>query len=126
MGDMAEYYDDREDGSKEELQRLFGMGAAWQHKYVYQETPHLIYQNKLMDQGLTLEQRSDMAYEQYIKNGNMKVKQTCVCPSCGVEFIKGSYQQRFCKVKLKMQSSCKDFFHNFVNVKRREKAKEYA
>lgn len=81
-------------------------------------TTHLIYQNKLMDSGMTGDQRRAVASELYHLNAAKKVKECCICPSCGDEFIKGSYQQKFCKSKIKGRSSCKDFFHNFVNPSR--------
>ena len=80
--------------------------------------PHLIYQNKLMEAGMNGDKRRAVASELYHVNTAKKVKDACICPSCGGEFIKASYQQKFCKSKIKGRSSCKDFFHNFVNPSR--------
>lgn len=120
MGNIADYYDDR-DGSKEELYDLLFRNKRYTQHKTEQHTNHLIYQNKLMNDGLDYEQRKNLAYDVYNTNIKKKVKDNCTCPSCGVSFVKSSYQQKFCKSKVKGKSSCKDFFHNFVNVQRMER-----
>lgn len=114
---MADYCDESMEGAiaKQEFMAIWN-----RHKVstLNEYTPHLIYQNHLMDAGLNLKKRQSIASEMYHVNTNKKVKDDCICPSCGAEFIKISYQQKFCKSKVKGKSSCKDFFHNFVNPSR--------
>lgn len=53
----------------------------------------------------------------YKINKEKKVGDTCVCPSCGTEFVKSHYQQAFCKSKPKTQ--CKDKYWNTVTPSKR-------
>ena len=46
-----------------------------------------------------------------------KVGETCICPSCGTEFIKTNYQQAFCKSK--SGSICKDKYWNTITPNKR-------
>jgi len=50
--------------------------------------------------------------EKYKISKSAKVGETCICPSCGTEFIKTSYQQAFCKTK--GGTVCKDKYWNTV------------
>lgn len=50
--------------------------------------------------------------KQYRLNKNSKIGNRCKCPSCGAEFIKSHYQQKFCKTKKGTQ--CKDKYWNTV------------
>ena len=50
--------------------------------------------------------------EKYNKSKSAKVGDTCICPSCGTEFVKTSYQQAFCKTK--GGTVCKDKYWNTV------------
>jgi len=52
--------------------------------------------------------------ELYSFNKNAKVGEVLNCPRCGTEFIKGNYQQAFCKSKDK--TKCKDKYWNIVIV----------
>ena len=117
MGDMSEYYDDRDFDAKEDLQRMFGLGENYKTRYEYssRNPKHLIYQNKLMDDGIGHDERVSMCAEQFNKNSIMKVGDKMNCPSCNIEFTKTHYQQKFCKSKVKGKSSCKDFFYNFAS-----------
>jgi hypothetical protein len=45
-----------------------------------------------------------------------KVGQTCKCPSCVKDFVKKSYQQKFCSNK--GGGNCKDTYWNTVDPKR--------
>lgn len=47
-----------------------------------------------------------------------KVGTICICPSCGTEFKKESYQQAFCLTK--PLTSCKDFYWNAVKPTRKD------
>ena len=48
----------------------------------------------------------------YKLNKVASVGDTCICPSCGSEFVKKSYQQAFCKSK--SGTKCKDKYWNTV------------
>lgn len=49
---------------------------------------------------------------QYEFNKNAKVGEMITCPSCGKEFKKKSYQQKFDNTK------CKDYYHNMTNFEK--------
>lgn len=53
----------------------------------------------------------------YKASKSAKVGDTCICPSCGTEFIKENYQQAFCKTKGK--TVCKDKYWNTVTPEKR-------
>jgi len=53
----------------------------------------------------------------YNLNKASKVGSECICPSCQVSFIKGSYQQVFCKSK--DGTKCKDKYWNTVDPNKR-------
>lgn len=53
----------------------------------------------------------------YSENKLKKVGDKCICPSCLTSFIKGSYQQVFCKTKV--GTYCKDQYWNKVDPKKR-------
>ncbi len=53
----------------------------------------------------------------YLVNKSKKVGDSCVCPSCLVSFVKGSYQQIFCRTKA--GTYCKDQYWNKVDPKKR-------
>ena len=53
----------------------------------------------------------------YLENKQKKVGNNCICPSCLTSFIKGSYQQVFCKTKV--GTYCKDQYWNKVDPKKR-------
>lgn len=53
----------------------------------------------------------------YKASKSAKVGDTCICPSCGTEFIKENYQQAFCKTKSK--TICKDKYWNTVTPNKR-------
>lgn len=55
--------------------------------------------------------------ERYKKSKSAKVGETCICPSCGTEFVKTSYQQAFCKTK--GGTVCKDKYWNTVTPTKR-------
>lgn len=57
---------------------------------------------------------------QYELNKKAKVGDTIVCPSCGRQFKKKSYQQAFCSNK--GRNNCKDSYHNRANDKRLARA----
>ena len=57
----------------------------------------------------------------YEKNKNAKVGDNCVCPTCKSEFVKNSYQQKFCRTKL--GTECKDMFWNAIQYKENLKRK---
>jgi uncharacterized FlgJ-related protein len=48
----------------------------------------------------------------YELNKSSKVGTDCVCPSCGKNFTKASYQQAFCKTR--GGTKCKDKYWNTV------------
>lgn len=50
-------------------------------------------------------------------NKSAKVGELCICPACGVEFIKETYQQVFCKTK--GGTVCKDRYWNTVTPTKR-------
>ncbi len=50
--------------------------------------------------------------ERYELNKTNKVGIECICPSCNTKFIKGNYQQAFCKSKT--GTKCKDKYWNTV------------
>jgi hypothetical protein len=59
------------------------------------------------------------AKSRYDTNAQKKVGETCACPSCGKNFVKRSYQQKFHSIK------CKDIYWNSIDDTRRERAKFY-
>lgn len=119
MGDMTDQCDESMECAiaREEFDAILNEYQKRKSSH-YNYTPHLIYQNHLMNAGFNLEKRQSIASEIYHINAAKKVKDECICPSCGASFIKSSYQQKFCKSKNRGKSSCKDFFHNFVNPSR--------
>jgi hypothetical protein len=50
--------------------------------------------------------------DKYNKSKSAKVGESCICPSCGTEFIKTNYQQAFCKAK--GGTICKDKYWNTI------------
>lgn len=59
------------------------------------------------------------AQDRYDTNVKAKVGDTICCPSCGRNFKKKSYQQKFHSTK------CKDIYWNSVDPIRRERAQRY-
>lgn len=55
--------------------------------------------------------------DQYNKNKEAKIGETCICPSCKTSFTKQSYQQVFCKSK--QGTKCKDKYWNTVTPEKR-------
>lgn len=55
--------------------------------------------------------------DRYKLNKNSKPGSELICPSCNTKFIKGNYQQVFCKSKPKTQ--CKDKYWNTVTPDKR-------
>lgn len=55
--------------------------------------------------------------ERYEINKNAKKGDTCICPSCGTEFIKDHPQQAFCRTK--KGTRCKDSYWNTVTPHKR-------
>ena len=55
--------------------------------------------------------------DRYILNKTASVGDGCICPSCGEEFKKTSYQQVFCKSKT--GTTCKDKYWNTVTPTKR-------
>lgn len=55
--------------------------------------------------------------KQYHKNKAAKVGDRCICPSCNTLFVKGSYQQAFCKIQ--GGTVCKDKYWNTVTPEKR-------
>lgn len=53
----------------------------------------------------------------YDLNKKKVVGDSCKCPSCGAEFVKTHYQQKFCKSK--QGTVCKDYYWNFVTESKR-------
>lgn len=53
----------------------------------------------------------------YNLNKKKKVGDVCKCPSCGTEFTKTHYAQKFCKSK--QGTVCKDYYWNFVTETKR-------
>lgn len=66
----------------------------------------------------------------YSANKNKKVGERCICPSCGCNFVKKTYQQAFCNKKGKVnkhgqRTLCKDQYHNTINESRRPYNRDY-
>ena len=55
--------------------------------------------------------------ERYKLNKELKVGESCICPSCNTKFTKTNYQQAFCKSKT--GTICKDKYWNTVTPKKR-------
>jgi hypothetical protein len=55
--------------------------------------------------------------QRYTLNKTKKVGEDCICPSCGTNFVKKSYQQAFCKTK--SGTFCKDKYWNTVTPNKR-------
>jgi len=53
----------------------------------------------------------------YQLNKSSKVGESCICPSCGTQFVKNNYQQAFCKTK--GGTVCKDKYWNTVTPEKR-------
>jgi hypothetical protein len=94
--DNMEYWE-----SKEALQMMMGIGVH--HRKIIVRNDNLIKQ----------------ALARYEDNTKAKVGDTICCPSCGKNFKKKSYQQKFHSTK------CKDIYWNSVDDVRRERAKFY-
>lgn len=122
-GSMAEYYDDRDDICMSKIDIIRELLAQHNREKTIVHTSHLIYQNKLMKAGHDTATRIKLAIAMYDINAMKKVGETCCCPSCGKEFVKNSYQQKFCKSKVRCKSNCKDFYHNFVSESRNKRTK---
>lgn len=84
---------------------------------------YVIHQNNLMNSGLSLQQRMEICLARYYINVDAKVGELIKCPCCNLEFKKKTYQQKFCGVKKRGRSNCKDFFFNFTDLKRNNRAK---
>lgn len=67
-----------------------------------------------------LKSKINLYLSRYKFNKTRKVGQQIICPTCGKEHLKKSYQTQFCSNKGK--KNCKDRYHNLVNNKRRERA----
>jgi hypothetical protein len=50
--------------------------------------------------------------EVWNNNASAKVGSKCHCPVCGRNFVKKSYQQKFCPSKKGRSSKCKDKYWN--------------
>lgn len=55
----------------------------------------------------------------YNKNKNQVVGDLCFCPSCGLEFIKETYQQVFCSSSVNKSRKCKDLYWNTIDENKR-------
>ncbi|QIW91174.1 hypothetical protein COHAPHLL_00338 [Vibrio phage V09] len=87
---------------------------------------HKVYQNHLMqDVGMSDADRKKLAKTRYMIADEMSVGDEFECPGCGEKVIKKSYQHRFCGVKKKGQSNCKDFINNWFNPSRLERTLEW-
>lgn len=53
----------------------------------------------------------------YLKSKNAIIGSTCICPSCGIEFLKTTKQQAFCKTK--GGTKCKDKYWNTITPTKR-------
>lgn len=53
----------------------------------------------------------------YKLNKEKKVGDRCICPSCNTQFVKGNYQQIFCKTK--GGTICRDKYWNTVTPTKR-------
>jgi hypothetical protein len=62
--------------------------------------------------------------ERYKLNKEAKVGTECICPSCGATFVKGSYQQVFCKSKT--GTKCKDKYWNTVDPNKRNNTTRFS
>ncbi|AJT60846.1 hypothetical protein [Vibrio phage XZ1] len=83
---------------------------------------HKVYQNHLMvDVGMSDAQRKKLAKTRYMIADEMSIGDEFECPGCGEKVIKKTYQHRFCGVKKRGQSNCKDFINNWFNPKRLER-----
>ncbi|AGN30295.2 hypothetical protein VPFG_00296 [Vibrio phage nt-1] len=93
----------------------------------YPEAPrYKVYQNHLMqDVGMSDKARKQLAKIRYLIAEEMSVGDEFECPGCGEPVIKKSYQQRYCGVKKRGSSTCKDFINNWFSVKRAERTKQW-
>lgn len=55
--------------------------------------------------------------ERYKLNKELVVGDKCICPSCGICFVKSNYQQAFCKTQ--KGTVCKDAYWNLVTPTKR-------
>lgn len=53
----------------------------------------------------------------YLINKNQLIGDFCFCPSCGIGFVKESYQQIFCSSS--NSRKCKDLYWNTVDENKR-------
>ena len=82
---------------------------------------HVLYQNLLMRDGVTDEQRISASKSAYQHALSAKVGTKINCPGCNKEMVKKSYQHKFCGIKIPGNSNCKDFIHNWYNTSRLER-----
>ena len=94
-------------------------------KHYPNEPNHRLYQNRLMAKGITTEDRQRLTVIRLHDSAQAKVGDECVCCGCGEKFIKKSYQQRYCKEKIRGKSSCKDFINNWINPARLKRTLEW-
>lgn len=66
-----------------------------------------------------LNDKINIYLSRYNFNKGRKVGQQIICPTCGKEHVKKSYQSQFCSNKGK--KNCKDRYNNLVNDDRRER-----
>lgn len=91
--------EDHDWAAKRDIQIMFGIGGHVR-KVVYDGQRDLVKQAK----------------DRYESNSSKKVGETCCCPSCGKDFKKKTYQQKFHNKK------CKDIYWNSIDPVRRERA----
>lgn len=129
MGDCADDADRWAElqGLRQEFRELLRVSSQSYKEYTQEDFPnkplYLIHQNNLMNAGYSMEQRMKICVTRYFINESAKVGDEIICPCCNLKFKKKTYQQKFCGVKRKGFSNCKDFFFNFTNPKRYDRAK---
>ncbi len=120
MGDMAYDADNAEECREAlwELQELLFKHRE-KKKFVFtkkdypNEPNYVLYQNNLMEEGMSSTQRKNMAKKRYAAAKQAKKGDTIVCAGCGCSLVKTHYAQAFCKEKIQGRSTCKDFYYNW-------------
>lgn len=98
--------------------------AELSKKHYPNEPAYLLHQNQLMEDGMTDAVRKELAMGRYAHAKQARVGETIACPGCGLQMVKTTYQQVYCKDKVRGRSNCKDFINNWFDPNRLMRALE--
>lgn len=107
-----------------ELQAIFFKPApnSFTRKEYPREPMYMLYQNQLMEEGMSNKARKELSMARYVHAKKARVGEPIICPGCGAEMLKTTYQHVYCKDKIRGRSNCKDFINNWFDPVRMEQA----